>query len=117
MLRRLLVLRGKKLQQWEQRSVACGVADDGTFGQLPREHRRKFRDQIGVDDKEKILLRLDLLKAEKELLWHGTLSAKEMFEFTALWYKEFYGNRQIATAEQLSAYINLAEKRNLAWTK
>ncbi|MBR2625294.1 MAG: CDP-glucose 4,6-dehydratase [Lentisphaeria bacterium] len=63
------------------------------------------------------LLRLDCSKAEKELLWHGTLSAKEMFEFTALWYKEFYRNRQVITAEQLSEYITLAEKRNLAWTK
>ena len=61
------------------------------------------------------LLTLDCSKAEKLLRWHGVFSAEEMFGFTSQWYKEFYTDGKVITAEQLAAYLDLAEKRNLSW--
>lgn len=63
------------------------------------------------------LLLLDCSKAAEKLLWHGTLSADEMFDFTAGWYREFYGNKKVISSEQLTEYIRLAGERDLSWTK
>ena len=63
------------------------------------------------------LLRLDCTKAEKRLKWHSVLSAKETFEMTAAWYKEFYSSKQIITSKQITDYINKAAARGLSWTK
>lgn len=63
------------------------------------------------------LLHLNCRKANEKLQWHGVLTAKEMFEFTALWYRKFYRENRIVTIDQLEKYIELAQKRNLKWTE
>ena len=66
---------------------------------------------------EATLLHLDCTKARDLLSWHGVLTPAEMFDFTSQWYREYYKNNRIITAEQLEKYINLAEKQGLLWTK
>ena len=63
------------------------------------------------------LLHLNCEKAADKLDWHGVLSAGEMFEFTAGWYREFYLNKKVITFEQLDQYLKLAEIRGLKWIK
>ena len=63
------------------------------------------------------LLALDCSKANAELSWHGVWSPEETFKRTANWYKEFYTNGRVTTADDSSAYLAAAEKENLSWTK
>ena len=63
------------------------------------------------------LLALDCSKANAELSWHGVWGPEETFKRTANWYKEFYTNGRVTTADDLSAYLAAAEKENLSWTK
>ena len=63
------------------------------------------------------LLRLDCSKARYELHWHGVWTPAETFAYTARWYKHFYQQKQLNTAEDLTAYIAAARKKELSWTR
>ena len=63
------------------------------------------------------LLRLDCSKAQRELAWHGVWSSEECFRRTAVWYRRFYEDGKVATAEDHRAYIADARKQGLAWTR
>ncbi len=63
------------------------------------------------------LLKLDCSKAEALLKWHGVLTARETFEFTANWYRDFYEYGRVTTLAQLNEYTRKAAQRNLIWTK
>ena len=62
-------------------------------------------------------LRLDCSKARRELGWHGVWSARRAFAVTAKWYRDYYREGKIDTAEQLELYVAAAKKAGLPWTK
>ena len=66
---------------------------------------------------EAALLRLDCSKAARELKWQGVWDAGTAIEYTVHWYREFYENNCIKTAENLECYCREAEKRGMVWTK
>ena len=43
--------------------------------------------------KEALLLQLSAHKTQKKLSWRSALSFKETVEFTASWYKQYYGKK------------------------
>jgi len=70
--------------------------------------------------KESGLLRLCCDKALFLLDWKATLSFEATIELSALWYKEFYKNRQSMfefSTQQIEQYYSLAKDIGLQWTK
>ena len=63
------------------------------------------------------LLKLDCSKAERELEWRGVWSSDECFRRIARWYRDFYRNGKVDTAEDLDEYLRAAREAGLAWTK
>jgi len=61
-------------------------------------------------------LALDCSKAACELDWHGVWSPAECFRRTARWYRDFYRNGKVDTAEDLEDYVAAARKAGLSWT-
>ena len=66
---------------------------------------------------EASLLRLDCSKAAEELQWQGVWNAETAIEYTVRWYREFYENNYVRTADDLECFCRDAEKRGLAWTR
>ena len=66
---------------------------------------------------EAALLRLNCSKAAEILDWHGVWDSGTAISRTVGWYREFYENQKVMTAEDLNSYCRDAEKRGLAWTK
>jgi len=62
-------------------------------------------------------LRLNCTKARERLFWHGVWSPEEALRRTAEWYRAYYTDGTIRTAEDLSDYVRAAEAKELAWTK
>ncbi|MBF0489595.1 MAG: CDP-glucose 4,6-dehydratase, partial [Candidatus Omnitrophica bacterium] len=74
----------------------------------------------GGKKKEALLLQLSPQKTKTMMAWRASLSFRETVEFTALWYKQYYGkkvNMMDLSCQQINAYIQKAESLNLAWTK
>lgn len=97
-----------------------GVINVGDAAKMMKECWQDIELEYGIlssQPHEAGLLHLNCEKAARELDWHGVLNTKEMFEFTAGWYREFYLNKKVATFEQLDRYLKLAERRNLKWIK
>ena len=63
------------------------------------------------------LLLLDASKAERELGWSGIWDVRETLERTSRWYRDFYCNNKINTAQDLADYISCAKSKGLKWTK
>jgi len=63
------------------------------------------------------LLTLDCSKAADKLKWRGVWTPEECFRRTARWYRDFYRNGRVDTAEDLREYLDDARKAGLAWTK
>ena len=62
------------------------------------------------------LLSLDCTKARYRLNWQATLNTDEAFEWTAIWYKEYYEHNRLLTLKQLEDYVKIAIDRGLEWT-
>lgn len=70
--------------------------------------------------RESGLLKLCCDKALADLDWKATLNFEETIRFTAEWYASYYaGNTNMWDygQGQIAAYANLAQLRNLPWTK
>jgi CDP-glucose 4,6-dehydratase len=63
------------------------------------------------------LLRLDCSKANSQLKWHPVWNAKETIQRTADWYRRFYREKHLGTADDLAAYCHDAKKQDLIWSK
>lgn len=63
------------------------------------------------------LLRLDCSKANSRLHWHPVWNAAETFQHTANWYRRFYRENQVCTADDLAAYCQRAAEQDLTWSK
>jgi CDP-glucose 4,6-dehydratase len=71
---------------------------------------------------EAALLKLNCDKALHHLMWRPTLDFDQSAEFTALWYRQFYRiNAEVDifsfTVHQIEHYTELANQKNLSWTK
>jgi len=69
--------------------------------------------------KEAMLLQLSPRKTEQQLSWRSALSFKETIEFTASWYKQYYGRKTDMTdfsCQQIDQYIQKARTFELRWT-
>ena len=66
---------------------------------------------------EASLLRLDCSKAAEKLKWFGVWDSGKAIERTVIWYREFYENGRVMTADDLECYCRDAEEKELAWTK
>ena len=62
------------------------------------------------------LLKLDCSKAHIRLKWKDVWDSETTFEKTVLWYKNFYENDSVGTADDLNQYITDAKEKNLEWT-
>lgn len=78
-------------------------------------------DVSGDAVKEAGLLKLSCDKALHSLGWLPNLNFEETSAMTIDWYDVFYNQKPDSmrdfTLEQISNYTNLAQKRNLAWTR
>jgi len=63
------------------------------------------------------LLRLDCTKANTQLQWLPVWSTETAIEKTVHWYKQFYANAALNTANDLQAYVDEARTLNYSWTK
>lgn len=66
---------------------------------------------------EAAFLKLDCSKAAELLDWYGVWDSGTAIAHTVRWYREFYENKKIMTADDLERYCRDAEERGLAWTK
>ena len=66
---------------------------------------------------EAALLRLDCTKAAEKLGWYGVWDSAKAIEYTVRWYREFYENQKIMTADDLECYCRDAEEKGLLWTR
>ena len=66
---------------------------------------------------EASLLKLDCSKASTKLKWNEIWCAEKTFEKTVKWYKDYYETGRLNTEEDLSSYIQDAEKKKLEWIK
>jgi CDP-glucose 4,6-dehydratase len=74
----------------------------------------------GGKKKEALLLQLSPRKTETMIAWRASLSFKETVQFTASWYKSYYGkkiNMTECSCAQINAYIQKAKAHGLPWTK
>ncbi len=70
--------------------------------------------------KEAKLLKLSIEKSHKDLAWAPTLNFSETIQFTADWYKRFYGNTEDIyelTVGQINDYVAKASAKKLRWVK
>jgi len=63
------------------------------------------------------LLRLDCSKANSRLKWHPVWNTEKTIQRTADWYRRFYREKQLGTADDLAAYCHDAKKQDLIWSK
>lgn len=59
------------------------------------------------------LLKLDCSKAHAILGWNPVWDSGNTFERTVNWYREFYENNRLVTAEDLSVYLEMKEEGDL----
>jgi CDP-glucose 4,6-dehydratase len=65
---------------------------------------------------EATFLRLDCSKAKMRLEWHPVWDTNKTIAQTALWYKEFYNNKNITSLQQLQQYCEDAIDASNTWT-
>jgi len=63
------------------------------------------------------LLHLNCAKARDVLGWSPVWNADQMIERTAVWYRAWYADGTVRTAEDLSAYVHDARRTGFAWAK
>ena len=63
------------------------------------------------------LLMLDCSKANKLLKWKSVWNLSQTLKKTIEWYKTFYQTKSINTMDNLSSYINDAQKKGVVWTR
>ncbi len=66
--------------------------------------------EMAAELHEANLLKLDCSKAHAELGWSPVWESAETFKRTVGWYREFYENRTVLTASDLSAYTDELSK-------
>lgn len=66
---------------------------------------------------EAAFLRLDCSRAAELLKWNGVWAPEKAISQTVRWYRAYYENQKIMTADDLELYCRDAEKRGLAWTR
>jgi CDP-glucose 4,6-dehydratase len=72
----------------------------------------------GGKKKEALLLQLSAQKTKDKLSWKSALSFKETIEFTAVWYKRYYGKEIDMggfSCRQIDEYVHKAKELGLAW--
>lgn len=62
------------------------------------------------------LLMLDCSKANKILKWNSVWNFDKTIEKTILWYKNYYEYGILNTENDLTAYVNAAQKAKISWT-
>lgn len=62
-------------------------------------------------------LMLDSTKAQKLLHWKPVWNFNDTVKYTIGWYKSFYENEKILTAEHLKIYVDAAEKKGIKWAQ
>lgn len=63
------------------------------------------------------ILRLDCSKAVQYLHWHGLWNYQTTFKKTAAWYRRYYNENQVDTAQNLDDYLKDAVARKMEWIK
>lgn len=64
---------------------------------------------------EASLLKLDCTKANTLLNWKSAINAKQSLAMTIDWYKAYYEDKKVLTADDLSSYIKSARELKLGW--
>jgi CDP-glucose 4,6-dehydratase len=87
-------------------------------------HAKKYWDKLKVeysrnpdDHHEANLLMLDCSKASKLLKWKSVWDRDKTIYRTIQWYKRFYENNDLLTADDIAEYVNDAKNMNIIWTK
>jgi len=84
-----------------------------------KEHWSEIDYTIDKVDKplhEANLLKLDCSKANILLEWKSVWGSHTTFEKTVTWYKTYYQKHHTSTLDNLTAYINEAKSKKIAWT-
>ncbi|MFH7321194.1 CDP-glucose 4,6-dehydratase [Desulfurivibrio sp. D14AmB] len=63
------------------------------------------------------LLKLDCSKARARLHWQPVWESGATFAKTINWYRGFYEERRVLTADDLTAYLDQAKAKNIGWAK
>jgi CDP-glucose 4,6-dehydratase len=74
------------------------------FDRAPQLHEARF-------------LKLDCSQAHNELHWKPTWTKEEIFQKTAIWYRDFIESQTIQSSNQIDEYVNSAKKKQMIWTK
>ena len=70
---------------------------------------------LGEKVHEANLLRLDSTKAKEQLKWQPIWNVQQALNATANWYKAYYNNKELITAQQLEQFIEDAQAKNADW--
>ncbi len=115
------LLEGKKefAEGWN-----FGPSDEGSIRvEEVVEHIKKYWEKIDYElnisqehPHESNLLKLDCSKAHIKLHWKDVWNSDKTFKMTVEWYKDFYENKHVKTANDLEAYVQDAKNKKLFWT-
>jgi CDP-glucose 4,6-dehydratase len=122
------LLLGQKLLEGKRDFASAwnfGPKDESaiTVGEVVNEIRKRwpaFDYKLKPDKNqphEAHLLKLDCSKAYGLLNWYPVWNSCETFAKTTDWYREFYQNEEVITEQQLTEYIESAERNNAVWLK
>lgn len=102
-----------------------GPSDEGSITvEEVVNHVKKHWDKIDYEinrdpnqPHEANLLKLDCSKAHIKLNWKDVWESATTFEKTVTWYKNYYENAMVTTAQNLSDYVSSAREKNIIWTR
>lgn len=71
----------------------------------------------GEHPHEAMLLQLNCEKAEREMRWHEVWDIDKTIARMVSWYKAYYENGKILSADDLDAYVTDAAQKGLVWAQ
>ncbi len=119
------LLLGEKLLAGEKEFANAwnfGPADENTISvENAVNICKKFWNKIDYELKhensfhEATLLKLDCSKAHTKLHWKNVWNSQTTFKKTMEWYKAFYEENRVKTAEDLHSFIQEAREKKIEW--
>jgi CDP-glucose 4,6-dehydratase len=111
----------KKITKYDSYNIGPSLEENITVKQMA-EHIKSLWSQFDYKivesnngPHEAGLLRLDCSKIHAELGWRPVWGWKNALERTVNWFKSYYADRQVNTAEDIRAYVMQASEMRLPW--